>query len=185
MKACQSYEEQSERERKREKEKRSKGCDCRKRMRKWKRKSETEIQEGISWSEGWMRRKRVPSFLYIFSCILQRSLGKVCCLKQRSASLRPLIMPSFGLTSSSVGMALSLSLSLSISLSPLSSLYLTSPYILSLLLLYRCALCPFSPVRSCYVAFLEPTSKLPGEKKEGCRLGSSGVGSLQPLIPVP
>lgn len=138
-----------------------------------------------------MRRKRVPSFLYIFSCILQRSLGKVCCLKQRSASHRSLIMPSFGLTSSSVGMALSLPLP-----PPLSSSHLP-PLFSPLLLLYSlsvplcsslCILLPFPlslPVRSCYVAFLEPTSKLSGGKKEGCWLSGGGVGSLLPLAPIP
>lgn len=92
-----------------------------------------------------MRRKRVPSFLYIFSCILQRSLGKVCCLKQRSASHRSLIMPSFGLTSSSVGMALFLPLPC-FPLSRLSSPY--SSYILSLcssISVHSTPLSPFTP----------------------------------------
>lgn len=140
-----------------------------------------------------MRRKRVPSFLYIFSCILQRSLGKVCCLKQRSASHRSLIMPSFGLTSSSVGMALFLPLP-----HPPSPPSLSLPHLLPLLLLYSLSLRssfisvhsappfpPSLPVRSCYVAFLEPASKLSGGKKEGCWLSGGGVGSLLSLIPVP
>ena len=124
-----------------------------------------------------MRRKRVPSFLYIFSCILQRSLGKVCCLKQRSASHRSLIMPSFGLTSSSVGMALSLSLSLSLSRSPSPSSPLPLfpfslpyfSYILSLFLLHLCAFCSPFPFHSRFVpvtsrSLSQPRSFL-GERK--------------------
>jgi len=135
--------------------------------------------------EGWMRRKRVPSFLYIFSCILQRSLGKVCCLKQRSASLRSLIMPSFGLTSSSVGMVLSPSLSLPSSLSSLHypslifslySSFISARSALSLLPLSR-----FVPVTSRSLS--QPRSFLGGRKKGGCWLGDGGVGSPLPLTP--
>ena len=40
--------------------------------------------QGISRLKGGCEEREFPPFLYIFSCICRRSLGKVCCLKQRS-----------------------------------------------------------------------------------------------------
>lgn len=109
-------------------------------------------------------------------------------------------MPSFGLTSSSVGMAFSLTpslLSLCVCVCVCACLYiyiytftpLVFSFFLSLLSLSLILYFSFTAVHfasspsTCfyYVAFPELTSNLSEEKKEGCWLDGSGVGSPPPL----